>query len=108
MNTVIPSFIQWLKQTLTATDKTTQTSLRILAAGFGGYALTTSVQAALALLLPWPKVDTLFFCALLPALIYPAALLWIFAAPSAQHAWRGVLTGTLFCGILALIAAWLR
>lgn len=107
MNIMIKSIHQ-LKKIATSTDKTTQTILRILAAVFGGYALTASVMAALALLLPWPKVDTLFFLSFLPALIYPAALLWVFAVPTAQRAWRDVLLVTLAAGILSLIAAQLN
>lgn len=106
MNTVTNSINQ-LKKLLTSTDKTTQTILRILAAVFGGYALTASVMAALALVLPWPKVDALFFISFLPALIYPAVLLWVFAVPTAQRAWRDLLIITLAFGLLALSAAWL-
>lgn len=107
MNTVINSIHQ-LKKLLTSADKPTQTILRILAAVFGGYALTASVMAALALVLPWPKVDTLFFISFLPALIYPAVLLWVFVVPTAQRAWRDLLIVTLAFGLLALSAAWLR
>ena len=84
--------------------KQTQICLRILAAVFGGYALTSGILATLALCLPWPKVDTLFFLALLPAFIALAALLWSFAAPSAQRAWRDILIATLFCSLPALAA----
>lgn len=108
MNTVQLATVKQLRALLNRTDKTTQTILRIIAAVFGGYALTSSLLTVLALLLPWPKVDTLFFTALLPALIYPAVLLWIFAAPTAQRAWRDLLTVILICGVLALIAAWVR
>lgn len=85
-----------------------QTVLRIIAAVFGGYTLTVILPASLALLLPWPKVDALFFTALLPALIYPAVLLWVFAASTAQRAWRNLLVALLLCGSLALIAAVVR
>lgn len=107
MNTVINSIYR-LKKLLTSTDKITQTILRILAAVFGGYALTASVMAALALVLPVPKVDALFFISFLPALIYPVVLLWVFVVPTAQRAWRDLLIVTLAFGLLALSAAWLR
>jgi len=107
MNTVINSIYR-LKKLLTSTDKITQTILRILAAVFGGYALTASVMAALGLVLPVPKVDALFFISFLPALIYPAVLLWVFVVPTAQRAWRDLLIITLAFGLLALSAAWLR
>jgi len=106
VNTTILDAFNQLKQLLAGADPTTQTILRILAAIFGGYALNASVLTALALLLPWPKVDVLFFTALLPALIYPATLLWVFAAPTAQRAWRDLWNVILLSGLLALIAAW--
>lgn len=108
MKTLLLNTFKQLSVLLTSTAKTPQTILRILAAVFGGYALTASVMAALALLLRWPKVDTLFFLSFLPALIYPAALLWVFAVPTAQRAWRDVLLVTLAAGILSLIAAQLN
>lgn len=107
MNSVIAS-IQRLKELLAGTDKTTQTILRIAAAVFGGYVLTSSFLAALALLLSWPKADIFFFSTLFPALVYPAAVLWTFAAPTAQRAWRDLLAATLLFGILALLAAWIN
>jgi len=97
-----------LLKELCSKSRTIQTVLRIIAAVFGGYALTVIMPAAFALLLPWPKVDALFFTALLPALIYPAVFLWMFAAPTAQRAWRNLLIAILLCSVLALIAAVVR
>ena len=107
MNIVIVAACRLIKR-LNRTDKTTQTILRILAAVFGGYLLTCSVLAALALLLPWPKADILFFSVLFPPLTYLAAVLWAFAAPTAQRAWRDLSSVILICGLLALGAAWSR
>lgn len=108
MNTAILNSIRRLREMFAGTDPTTQTILRILAAIFGGYALTSSILTVLALLLPWPKVDVLFFSTLLPPLIYLAALLWIFAAPTAQRAWRDLFNIILLCGLFALVAAWIN
>lgn len=108
MNIMNIESIQRLKKTLIAKDPTNQIILRILAAVFGGYALTYSALAALALLLPWPKIDILFCSVLFPPFLYLAAILWSFGAPTAQRAWRDLLTAILCCGLLALIAAWLR
>lgn len=58
MNTAIHKAFKRLKELLAGTDKTTQIILRILAAVFGGYALTSSILAALVLL-PWEKADAL-------------------------------------------------
>ncbi|QDR82930.1 hypothetical protein [Sporomusa termitida] len=106
MNITIGNSVRRLRELLAGTDPVTQTVLRILAAVFGGYALNASVLTALALLLPWPKVEILFFTALFSALIYPAVLLWVFAAPTAQRAWRDLLNVILLSGLLALVAAW--
>ena len=108
MNTAIHKAFKRLKELLAGTDITTQTILRILAAVFGGYALTSSMLAALVLLLPWSKADALFFSVLFPPLFYTGALLWAFAAPTAQRAWRNLLVVTFSCGFLALVAAWVR
>lgn len=79
--------------------------MRILAAIFGGYALTYSTLAALTLLLPWSRVDVVFFSALFPGLLWLGALLWAFAAPTAQRALRDLLGAAAFLGILALVAS---
>ncbi|AJQ28697.1 hypothetical protein [Pelosinus fermentans] len=63
MNTTTLEAFKRLRELLAGTDKTTQTILRILAAVFGGYALTSSVLAALL-------------------------LRWAFGAFTAQRAWR--------------------
>ncbi len=98
----------FLKKIPYSNSKTTQTILRILAAVFGGYALTASMLAALVLLLPWAKADALFFSVLFPPFFYTGALLWAFGASTAQRAWRNLLVVTFFCGFLALVAAWVR
>ncbi|CUH97296.1 putative membrane protein [Propionispora sp. 2/2-37] len=107
MNTALDA-ARRLKELLAGTDKTTQTILRIAAAVFGGYVLTSSFLAALALLLTWPKAEVFFFSMLFPALVYPAAVLWAFAAPSAQRAWRDLLAASLLFSMLALLAAWVN
>lgn len=108
MNTTTLEVFKRLRELLAGTDNTTQIILRILAAVFGGYALTSSMLAALVLLLPWAKADALFFSVLFPPLFYTGALLWAFAAPTAQRAWRNLLVVTFSCGFLALVAAWVR
>jgi hypothetical protein len=45
MNTAIHKAFKRLKELLAGTDKATQIILRILAAVFGGYALTSSILA---------------------------------------------------------------
>lgn len=106
MNTAIRDFTRWLKEISASTNnKTDQTIFRIIAAVFGGYGLTYSAMAALALLLPWPRVEVVFFSSLFPGILWLGALLWAFAAPTAQRAWRDLLGATALCGILALVAS---
>jgi len=97
----------WLKATLQRDDEPVQTLLRILAATVGGYILTYSSLGALALLLPWPRVDIVFFSALFPSLIWLGTFLWAFSAPTAQRAWRNILRATVFCTILAIAKVWI-
>ncbi len=97
-----------LKLRLAGQDKTTQTVLRILAALAGGYTLLLSTTMALVLLLPLPKADALFFTSLLPAILYPALLIWTFSGATAQFIWHRLLCATLGCTILIIIAVWLR
>lgn len=82
-----------------------QLIVRILAALFGGYILTYSALAALALVLPWPRLDVVFFSALFPGFLWLAALLWAFVAPTPSKAWGGILGGATVCGIVAVVAA---
>lgn len=102
------TFICQLQELLVSSNKRVQTILRILAAVFGGYGLTYSALAALSLMLPWPRVDVVFFSALFPAILWLGALLWAFAAPTARRAWRDVTGATVLCGILAFAAAWMH
>ncbi|AIF49882.1 hypothetical protein UFO1_0321 [Pelosinus sp. UFO1] len=107
MNSNLINNYMWLKATLQSRTQPVQTILRILAGAFGGYGLTYSALAALALLLPWPRVEVVFFSALFPSILWLGALLWAFAAPTAQRAWRDLLGVTTIFGILAL-AAWVH
>lgn len=103
MKAIMFNYIQVLKKFATSTSETEQIILRILAALVGGYGLTYSALAALAFLLPWPRVDVVFFSALFPSLFWLGALLWAFVTPTAQRAWRDILGITIFCSILAVV-----
>jgi hypothetical protein len=95
----------WLFGMLKSHGRSAQIGLRILTAVFGGYGLTYSALAALARLLPWPRVDVVFFSALFPGIIWLGALLWAFAAPTAQRACRDLFGAAALLGILALVAS---
>lgn len=105
MNAIILDSIRELKKFVGSTNKTEQIVLRILAAVFGSYAFTYSALAALTFLLSWPRVDVVFFSALFPSLFWLGTLLWAFSAPTAQRAWRDILGATVFCSVLAVVAA---
>ena len=97
--------VRYLREILPVTGQPAESILRVLAAVFGGYALTYSALAALVLLLPLPPVEVVFFSPLFPGLIYLGAFLWALAAPSVRRAWRDILLLTAVCGLCAL-AAW--
>ena len=101
-------FAVWLLATLQSHTQPVQTILRIVAAIVGGYLLTYSTLAALALLLPWPRADVVFFSALFPSIIWLGTLLRAFAAPNAQRACRDIFGVSAFCGIVAVVAAWVH
>lgn len=81
-----------------------QTGMRIAAAVIGGYALTVSTLAAGAAWLPWPKLDLLFGTAFLAPLVYLAAVLWAFLAPTAGRAWQGLAGVIIPCCLLVWLA----
>lgn len=108
MNAKLLANYLWLKGILQSPTPAIQIILRIFAAFLGGYILTYSGLAALALLLPWPRVDVVFFSAIFPSLFWLGAILWAFAAPTALRAWRNILWVIGFCGSLDLIAAWVH
>lgn len=103
MNSSLMKSYLWINEILQSSAQPIQTILRVLAAVLGGYTLTYSALAALALLLPWPRIDVVFFSALFPSILWLGALLWAFAAPTAQRACRDLFGAAAFCGILALV-----
>jgi len=64
---------------------------RAVAAIGGGYALTSSAIALIALALPLPRADAVTLATLLSFVIYTCAILWVFATHSATRAWVGIL-----------------
>ena len=73
---------------------------RALAAIVGGYALASACAAALAVVLPLPRVDATLAATLSAFMVYACAVLWVFAAHSAGRAWAGLLIpGVALAGI---------
>lgn len=103
MNLFLIKSYEWLTGTLQRPIQ--QILLRIIAAVFGGYVVTYSALAVLALLLPWPRVEVVFFSALFPGILWLGALLWAFAAPTARRACRDLFGAAALFGILALVVS---
>ncbi|MBP2636024.1 MAG: hypothetical protein H6Q72_1931 [Firmicutes bacterium] len=101
--------VRYIREALSATGQPQSAAfiLRVLAAIFGGYALTYSALAALVLLLPLAPIEVVFVSPLFPGLIHLGALLWAFAAPTAWRAWQDIFVMTAVCSFCAL-AAWLK
>lgn len=72
---------------------------RIVAAVFGGYALAALTSVA-TLALPITKPQAVLTGMMLSFVVYTAAVIWVFAAPSARRAWAG-----LWIAALPLLAA---
>ena len=74
---------------------------RILAAAVGGYAFAYAVAGALALILPMARPDSVLVGAMIAFVLYTAAVMWCFAAPSAARAWLGLVAVTLPLALFA-------
>ncbi len=98
-----------IKELFFSNHPAVQLILRFMAAIFGGYGLTYSMMKALSLLLPLKKhTETVSFCEWLLPLVYLAAIIWAFAAASAQYAWEVLLSGIAIVGAIALLASCFR
>ena len=82
----------------------TAVAARALAAIGGGYGLAALTAATLALYLPGPRVDGAVTGTLAGLLVYPCAVMWAFAAPSAPRAWLGLLLAGAGLGALLAVA----
>ena len=78
-------------------------ALRALAAIAGGYGVTSLGMTALALTLPGSKVDVVVASTLIGLALFPAAVMWCFAARNAARAWLGLLIAALlFYAVIVL------
>jgi hypothetical protein len=74
---------------------------RIAAAVFGGYGLGALTSVA-AVALPVARTEAVFTGILSSFIVYAIAVIWVFAARSATHAWMGLVVAA----IPLLLAAW--
>ena len=77
---------------------------RAVAAIGGGYVLTSTAIALIALALPLPRADAVTLATLLSFVVYTCAILWVFATSSATRAWGGIVLVSAVLGAVLWIA----
>jgi len=78
-------------------------AVRAVAAIGGGYAVAALATAVLALYLPTTRAEAALTATLLAFVVYPCAVMWVFAARSAARAWLGLLLPAAALGVLLLV-----
>lgn len=76
---------------------------RIAAAVLGGYLLANTMIVALSYSLPLPLREGLMLATMLSYLVYPLAIIWVFAVKSLKRAWLGMLLPSALLALLALL-----
>lgn len=76
---------------------------RVLAAIFGGYALTSGVAVLLSAVLPLSRVEAVQTATLSAFAIYTCAVIWVFAVQDLRRAWLGMLLPAILCGGLGML-----
>jgi hypothetical protein len=76
---------------------------RVLAAAFGGYALTSAATVLLALIWPAPKAQAVLWGTMLSFAVYTTAVIWAFTTRSATRAWVGMLASAAICAGMAWV-----
>jgi hypothetical protein len=77
-------------------------AVRAVAAIGGGYAVAALCSAAVALYLPATRAEAALTGTMVAFVVYPCAVLWVFAARSATRAWLGLLWAAAALGALLL------
>ena len=78
---------------------------RVLAAIFGGYALTSGVAVLLSAVLPLSRVEAVQTATLSAFAVYTCAVIWVFSVQDLRRAWLGMLLPAMLCGGLGLLLA---
>ncbi|MBB5367942.1 MULTISPECIES: hypothetical protein [unclassified Janthinobacterium] len=76
---------------------------RVLAAIFGGYALTSGVAVLLAAVLPMSRAEAVLTATLSAFVIYTCAVIWVFSVQDLRRVWMGMLLPAIVCGGLGLL-----
>ncbi len=80
-----------------------QIASRTAAAILGGYVLAALSAAALPLVLPGARADTVLIGTMLSFVIYVCAALWAFAARSGGSAWLGLAPGAIIAIAILIV-----
>ena len=76
---------------------------RVLAAIFGGYALTSGVAVLLSAVLPLSRAEAVLTATLSAFVVYTCAVIWVFAVQDLRRAWLGMLLPAILCGGIGLL-----
>ena len=77
---------------------------RAVAAIAGGYGLSALVATALALALPTSRAEAAMTGTLTAFVVYPVAVMWVFATATALRAWAGLALAAVLPGAVVLLA----
>lgn len=80
---------------------------RTVAAIGGGYCVSALVAAALALCLPTTRAEAAMTGTLTAFVVYPIAVMWVFACATALRAWAGLALAALLPGAVVLALGYL-
>jgi len=78
-------------------------SLQALAAIFGGYLLASACTLFLSAILPLSKTEAVITASLFSFVVYPIAIIWVYAKQDVKRAWLGMIVPSVF--LIAI--AWL-
>lgn len=76
---------------------------RTVAAIGGGYGLSALVAAALAVSLPTTRAEAAMTGTLAAFVVYPVAVMWVFATANALRAWTGLALAALLPGAVVVL-----
>lgn len=80
---------------------------RTIAAIGGGYCVSALVASALALCLPTTRAEAAMTGTLTAFVVYPIAVMWVFACATALRAWAGLALAALLPGAVVLAMGYL-
>jgi hypothetical protein len=86
--------------------RTAGIALRALAAIGGGYALASLAALALTTTLPLSRADAVLTGMMASFAVHAAAVVWVFAAPSAARACAGISAAAVLLAVVAMVGQW--